>query len=200
MIPSVGFQFRLAPTWVQIPREGDVEQWALDTAARVRAERADQPDDVARADDPDWLPREVLASQLLLLAHQVRRTAPELAFALLPLEEPGPVLVAEVLVGDLPDSLTDDEVLAQVLVPDDECPDEPEISSMLTQAGPATEVRQRWAVDPERRMADTTTYLWQVPDQQALVVAQAVSFDLAVADRSQAALDALARGFTLVPA
>ncbi|MGN6330710.1 MAG: hypothetical protein ACTHOD_03550 [Motilibacteraceae bacterium] len=184
-----------------IPREGDLAIWALDLAAQALTDRADQPDNASRTAERDSQPREMLASHLLILAHQVRRSAPDLAFALLPLEEAGSALVVEVLAFELPEGTTDAEVLAPLLIPADEFPDEPEISTVPSDAGPAMKVRQRWAFfDPDRKVAETTTYLWQLPEQHALVVAQANIVDLDVAARSQAALDELARGFTKGPA
>lgn len=195
---SVGLEFEPEPMWLRVPDEGDLEVWARETAARVWAERAERGE--ADPDDADWLPREVLASQLLLLGNQVRRSKPEMAFVFLPLEETSPALVVEVLVGDLPEGVGEEEMVGELLWPAEELVEDPEVTTVQTGAGPAIKLRQRFTSGPEGRAGDSTAYLWPVPDEQALIVAHTVNFDLTIAGRAQAALDELARSCRLIQA
>lgn len=187
---TAGLAVDPAPGWLLVPVVEDPRAWA--EAAQEQLRRALGAQD-------DWLPGEVLVSQLTLLAERVQRAAPACAFAHLP-EQGGPDLLVEVLLLDLPSGTTLDEFVEEVSMPEEAQVDGPHLHQVATAAGPATKVRQRWRSDPSRVVLDTTAYLWLVPDRRAALLATTTTGDLVAAERAQAGLDQLAAGLRLLPA
>lgn len=187
---TVGFAVDAPVGWLDLPLDRDPQAWAAEIAAGLR------PDGAA---EDAWLSREVLTSQLLLLAEQVQRTRPAAAFAHLP-QEAGPDLVVEVLLLDLHDGTDLEDVVEEVVMPAEQQVDAAQREDLASPAGTAVRVRQRWQAGPERVVLDTTSYLWPVPDQRAALLMTSTTGDLVAAERGQQDLDDLARSLRLVSA
>jgi hypothetical protein len=176
--------------WLPIDVAVDPRRWCDRTAASIMG-------DVFTADAD--LHRQLLSDKLFLLVEVVHRLRPTMAFVIRTAQT-RPVTVAEVIVGDLPDTVEVREPAD--LVPYFTLPAAQRMGGVRqtvvqTASGPAVRLHQGLitTVAGQRIVTGQVSYLWHVPSRHATVALTALVDDGEEAREVLPILDALAAGF-----
>jgi hypothetical protein len=185
-----GMSFEADRRWLPIDVGADPRQWCDRTAASIMGE-------VSTADAE--LHRQLLSDKLFLLVEVVHRHQPTLAFVI----RTAPtrtVTVAEVFVGDLPDTVVVQEpadLAPYFTLPTEKRMGDVRQTVVRTASGPAVRLHQGLitTVAGERVVLGQVSYAWHVPSQHAMVILSALVGDGREAREVLPILDALAAGF-----
>lgn len=172
--------------WVHITLGQDVDNWATEAAEQLWA-----------AGEGPYSPLDVdlLASRLRALAEGLLATRSVGGFFLCPELARGPRAVVRLNALTYPTGTADEEILREVVLPDEEQVMPPEITELAGPGPRRIRIRQRAYAEDTRTVSDHVTYV--LPFEGAAWILSTAFTDPQAADGSLTALDALIAGIEL---